>query len=383
MFMLVGFLAVFLLSALVFAFGALPASVAWYWRLVAMVPVAALMGSIVLLRSGMLHGAWQTLTALLFALVVAQVLMMPVLLFTLVGDHAGWPAGVVRSSRLVAWGIGIVTMVVMGIGSTYGWRHITTRDFAYTDERVPRAFEGYRIVQLSDFHLGTFRGHEAVVREVVERVNALRPDLIVFTGDLVSQQADEVLPHIAALRGLRARDGIYSVMGNHDYLLYHPWPTPSERAREVGRLQAAERSLGWHLLLNEHAIIARGGDTLAIVGIENDGRPPFPQRGRLDKACRHLPAGAFTLLLSHDPTCWRRRVVPDTDMALTLSGHTHGMQFGLLGWSPSAWLYPEWGGAYREGGQTLFVSTGIGAVGVPFRFGLWPEIACITLHRKA
>ena len=172
-------------------------------------------------------------------------------------------------------------------------------------------------------------------------------------------------------------------MGNHDYSMYIRYPNEEERAADVQELQNRIRSYGWNLLLNEHRIIRRGKDSLIIAGVENDGRPPFPALGDLPKTMKGLKRSCFTVLMSHDPTHWRRNIIPQTNIQLTLSGHTHAGQFKVFGWSPVAHVYREWSGAYSEGNQILNVSDGIGAVMFPFRFGAWPEVNVITLRRAS
>ena len=285
--------------------------------------------------------------------------------------------------RWVAAGVGCASFCAMLYGFTAGYRKLTVKEFAYRSTRLPQSFDGYRIVQLSDLHLGTLSGHEEVVDEIVERVNALNPDLIVFTGDLVNYRAEEVDAFRSILSRLHAADGVMSIMGNHDYAQYYRHASPADSLADIRRLQQAQREMGWDLLLNEHRLVRRGSDSIAIVGVENDGRPPFPARGDLRKACRGLAPQTFCVLLSHDPTHWRRKVLPETEIDLTLSGHTHGMQFKMGGFSPAAWIYDEWGGAYFEGQRALYVSLGTGQVLVPFRLGAWPEINVITLRRAA
>lgn len=176
--------------------------------------------------------------------------------------------------------------------------------------------------------------------------------------------------------------GVFSVIGNHDYSEYRRWEQPDGAARSLARLEQAQREWGWQLLLNEHRLVVRGGDTLAVVGVENTaGRHAFTSRGDLGAACRGIPDGMFKILLSHDPSHWRREVLPAGDIRLTLSGHTHAMQFRIGRFSPSAWIYDEWGGLYGEQGCRLHVSTGAGGT-APFRFGAWPCIDLITLKRK-
>ena len=266
-------------------------------------------------------------------------------------------------------------------GFLYGWRRFEVKETIFAHSDVPESFDGYRIVQISDFHMGTIACYPDDIRRVVEIVNAQNPDMIVFTGDLVNNEATELNGVEDILAGLKARDGVFSVLGNHDYAPYRHWSSRREQAENLADLKRREANMGWTLLLNDNRIITRGVDSIAVVGVENDGKPPFPAMGDLPRATRGTDC-LFKVLLSHDPSHWRRRVLPETDIQLTLSGHTHAMQFRLGGFSPSTWIYPEWGGLYTERGRGLYVNVGIGSVMIPYRFGAWPEISVITLRRK-
>ena len=195
--------------------------------------------------------------------------------------------------------------------------------------------------------------------------------------------AQELAEFMPVFSRIQSRDGVVSVMGNHDYAHYYGWENPADSLKDVQLLECQQREMGWILLLNENLVMHRGNDSIAIVGVENDGRPPFPALGDLNKAQRGLLDNCFKVLLSHDPTHWRRSVLPETNIDLTLSGHTHGMQFQLGSFSPAAWFYPEWGGEYRqEDGRALYVSLGAGEALLPFRFGAWPEVNLITLKKN-
>ena len=282
----------------------------------------------------------------------------------------------------VGWCVGGFFLLTMLFGFTLGYRQIQVKEFTYTSARLPKAFDGYRIVQISDLHLGTLRGREGVVENVVHEINACEPDLVVFTGDLVNYHADEVEPFRDILSGIRATDGIVSVMGNHDYAQYFHWPTSADSLADIRRLQQEQRNLGWHLLLNENLVLHRDQASIAIIGVENDGRPPFPARADLKRAQQGVDSTTFKVLLSHDPTHWRRAVLPQTNIDLTLSGHTHGMQFQMGGFSPAAWIYDEWGGPYYDGQRALYVNLGTGEVLIPFRLGAWAELTLITLRTE-
>ena len=338
---------------------------------------------------------WSLTLILLF--VIPQLLFA---LFAIVGHVLGWgghaagvPAVSVMGMKLgartvfsaIGAAVGVLSLVIVFYGLFFGWRKMTVRniDLEYAD--LPAAFDGYRIVHLSDLHIGTYHHAPEVVDSMVSMVNGIDADLVVFTGDLVNVTPEELDPFMNVLPAMKARDGVYSIMGNHDYCSYRRYDSQQQHAATIADLQQRERKLGWHLLLNDNAVIRRANDSILVAGVENSSRPPFPDYGDLTKTftpkapATGLPA--FKVLLSHDPTHWRRAVLSDTDAQLQLSGHTHATQFKLFGWSPSQHVYDEWGGLYREGSRVLNVSTGTGG-NLPFRFGAWPEIVVITLHRK-
>ena len=266
-------------------------------------------------------------------------------------------------------------------GAIFGIANIQVTAVDYTSQRLPQGFNGYRIVQISDIHSGSFKNRPEIIEKLVEIVNQQHPDLIVFTGDLVNQRADEIDQFTEVLSQMKATDGVYSILGNHDYGNYFRWAKPGDENLNMLHLEQQQANMGWKLLKNQHDILYHQGDSIAIIGVENDGNPPFPQLADLPEASKGTE-GMFRILLSHDPTHWDREVLPDTDIDLMLAGHTHGAQFKLFGWSPSTWVYDEWGGLYQEGNQSLYVNIGIGYVGLPFRFGAWPEVTVFQLKVK-
>ena len=248
---------------------------------------------------------------------------------------------------------------------------------------LPPEFDGYRIVQFSDLHVGSFSpGHEIEVQNVVDLINGQRADLVVFTGDLVNRSSEELKDYRCMLSGLSAPDGVCAVLGNHDYALYRRSLTSEERRADRERLVKCMEEYGWTPLLNGNVKVRRGEACIYVVGVENQGylRSYFPKYARLEKAMRGVGKEDFKVVLSHDPTHWKHDVVGKTNVQLTLSGHTHAGQFEVFGWSPVCWIYPEWKGTYVEGAQVLNVSVGVGSL-VPFRFGALPEINVITLRR--
>ena len=243
---------------------------------------------------------------------------------------------------------------------------------------------GLKLVQISDIHSGSFYRTEPV-REGIRLINELEPDLVAFTGDLVNSQATEIEPFLEVFKDIKARHGVFSVIGNHDYGDYVAGWGPSEKEANWQRLYANHRALGWNLLLNENAILDINGDPLAMIGVENwSVLDRFPRTGDLAKAVLGAESVPTKILLSHDPTHWDAQVRPNhADIALTLSGHTHGFQFGVeipgFRWSPSQYIYKQWAGLYTEGDQHLYVNRGFGFLGYPGRVGILPEITLLTL----
>ncbi|WP_303010941.1 metallophosphoesterase [uncultured Bacteroides sp.] len=271
-------------------------------------------------------------------------------------------------------------VIIIIYGSFIGRTRFEVKEVTYTSDRLPQAFDGYRIVQLSDIHIGSWQGNTGAIRKLVNLVNAQHPDLIVFTGDLVNHKASELDGFQEILADLKANDGIYSILGNHDYGPYFRWKNKQDQDNNLTDLEQRQTAMGWKLLNNSHDFLIQGNDSIALIGVENEGEPPFSQHGDLPKA-KAGTEGLFKILLSHNPTHWRREVLPESDIDLMLAGHTHAMQLQIGNYSPSVHIYPEWGGMYLEGTRGLYVNVGIGYVGLPFRFGAWPEITVLTLRR--
>lgn len=249
-------------------------------------------------------------------------------------------------------------------------------------QTLPSSFDGYRVVHISDMHLMSFAGRERALQRAVDKINALEPDLIAFTGDLVTLGPEELDGLQDILSAMTAKDGVYAVLGNHDYSEYRRHDSQQARRESLEVLKLRIREMGWHLLLNENRSIVRGEDKLSVIGVENiSGNRSFRTYGDFQQA-RIGADGAYKILLSHDPSHWRAEVVGKSDVDLTLSGHTHAMQISLLGWSPSSLMYDEYRGLYNQGEQYLYVNTGLGQTAVNARFGATPEITLITLKTK-
>jgi predicted MPP superfamily phosphohydrolase len=260
---------------------------------------------------------------------------------------------------------------------------VLTYELKYDD--LPDAFDGFTITQISDIHSGSF-DNVNMVNYGIDLINKQQSDVILFTGDLVNNKTSEVLPWIPYFGKINAPYGVYSVLGNHDYGDYTRWETPEEKTQNIEALYRAQKEMGWDLLLNESRIIEKEGQRLAIVGVENWGSG-FKKAGDLDKALENVAAEDFKVLLSHDPSHWEAKVLPHPyTVHLTLSGHTHGMQFGIeipgwIKWSPVKWRYKQWAGIYEQAKQRLNVNRGFGYLAYPGRVGIWPEISVITLKK--
>lgn len=279
----------------------------------------------------------------------------------------------------IAAGSGLFATLIYGFGNKYKYRiHQVPLDFA----NLPQAFRGLRVVQLSDIHSGSFTDKEAVMRGV-QKVLELKPDLILFTGDLVNNIAEEMKDYMDVFDKLHAPMGVYSVLGNHDYGDYAQWENAEAKKANLDELKAIHAKLGWRLLLDEHVVFERGEDKIALIGVQNiSGRKSFQTYGNLSKAYAGSEAIPFKILMSHDPSHWESEVIPSyKDIDLTLSGHTHGMQFGVelpgFKWSPVQYVYKQWAGTYEAGRQHLYVNRGYGFIGYPGRVGILPEITLL------
>ena len=281
------------------------------------------------------------------------------------------------------WGnyVGLVLVLaelyILFHGTMVGTDRLNVRQVTIESDDLPEAFDGYRIAQFTDAHLGSMK--DELMLRAVTAINDMRPDLIVFTGDIQNMCPEELPRFAQTLKRLKAKDGVMSVLGNHDYSHYVNVP-PEEALRNERKTRDFETSVGWQLLLNDNRIVRRGADSIVIAGGENDGRPPFPAKADLKKTMRGIDAKSFVVMLQHDPSAWRRHILPETNVQLTLSGHTHGGQISLFGLRPTELVGKEDDGLYVEGKRKLFVSTGLGGF-IPFRFYMNPEVVEITLKR--
>ncbi len=290
-----------------------------------------------------------------------------------------------RSDFILKLGVAATALpiVATGMGIMSGAHDYRVRKKTILIPNLPRAFDGIRVAQLSDIHSGSFYNKRAVMGGI-EMLNAEKPDVVFFTGDLVNDKAEEVEEYIPILEKVKADLGVYSVLGNHDYGDYVNWGSAQAKQNNLNDLKTAHKQLGWNLLLDEHTPLRVDGEELGIIGVENWGNS-FAQYGNLEKAIQNAEYDA-KILLSHDPSHWDgqiRNMAPDID--LTLAGHTHGMQFGVeLGdfrWSPVKYKYEQWADLYTKGNQHLYVNRGFGFIGFPGRIGILPEITILELKR--
>lgn len=282
--------------------------------------------------------------------------------------------------RLTGALVVLLVWYVLLYGTFVGVRRLEVRQVEYVSKDLPAAFDGYRIVQFGDAHVGAYTGwREPILQRAIDTINAQKADLIVFTGDLQNKVPQEIEAHLNQLSRLKAKDGICSVLGNHDYPEYIECDN-IQKGINIGQTCNHEEDMGWFLLLNSYHRIRRGSESIVIAGMENDGEGRFPKFADLSSSLIGLNRQAFVIMLEHDPSSWRRRILPHSHCQLTLSGHTHGGQFSLFGLTPAMIRYRDYSGMYYAGERAMNVTTGLGGV-IPFRFGVAPEIVVITLKR--
>lgn len=281
--------------------------------------------------------------------------------------------------------IAAAVFIIMWWGALINRYNIDVNRVDVEIEGLPAAFDGYTIAQISDLHVGTYGYDTTYVAEVADVVNSLSPNMIAFTGDIVNRISSELEPFVGTLSQLKAPDGVYSILGNHDYGDYYNWPSDAQKQANLEHLCNLQKQMGWKMLNNAYDIVRRSNDSIAIIGVENVGDPPFHTYGDLDAAYPALDDPTTKILLSHNPAHWDNDIqdAPDKNIALTLSGHTHAMQMCVFGWSPAAFRYPTWSGLYKDNDKhRLYVNIGIGEVAIPSRIGATPEITLITLRAK-
>ena len=285
----------------------------------------------------------------------------------------------------IALGLASIPFASLLYGMYRGKYNYKVLSYNLEFEDLPDAFDGFKITQISDIHSGSF-DNQTKVQYGVDLVNQQKSDLVLFTGDLVNNRADEIKPWIKIFNKIKAEFGVFSILGNHDYGDYMRWESPAAKRKNMEDLYDAHNEMGWDLLLNESRFIEKDGERLAIIGVENWGSG-FKKAGDLNRALNKVSEKDFKILLTHDPSHWEAQVIPHPfKIHLTLSGHTHGMQFGIeipgiIKWSPAKWRYKQWAGVYGENKQYLNVNRGFGYLAYPGRVGMWPEVSVITLSK--
>ena len=287
----------------------------------------------------------------------------------------------------IALGIAALPFASLLYGMVKGKYNYKVLKYALEFDDLPDAFDGYTITQLSDIHCGSFDNTD-MVEYAINLANKQGSDLIAITGDLVNNKSDELFKWKDLFSTLKAKDGVFSVLGNHDYGDYVDWDNAAQKEQDFEQMKVLQKEMGWSLLMNENRYIERSGQKIAMLGVENWGLNGFKQAGDLDKTFEGISETDFKILMSHDPSHWQAKVKEDPrNFQLTLSGHTHGMQFGIeipgyFKWSPIKYRYENWAGIYEEFGRYINVNRGFGFLGYPGRVGIWPEITVIKLKKK-
>ncbi|PKB42135.1 hypothetical protein AX016_0296 [Cellulophaga sp. RHA19] len=292
-----------------------------------------------------------------------------------------------RFLSLIGLGLASLPFGALLYGMAKGKYNFKVLKYELAFDDLPDAFDGYQITQISDIHSGSFDDEEKI-KYAIDLINEQKSDVLLFTGDMVNNTAEEMDPWKTIFSKLEAKDGKYSVLGNHDYGDYVSWDSEELKEENLDKLKSTQKEIGFDLLLNDSRFLQKGEDKIALVGVENWGVGGFKKAGDLKKASANIAKDDFKILMSHDPSHWEHEVIKDEyHYHLTLSGHTHGMQFGIeipgwIKWSPIKWRYRYWAGIYKEMGQYINVNRGFGFLGYPGRVGIWPEITVITLKKK-
>jgi predicted MPP superfamily phosphohydrolase len=305
--------------------------------------------------------------------VPAMAFLIPGILFLITGNEI---------FQWIGWSFSACLFSAILIGIFWGRWNWKVHQIVLEFHHLPDDFHEVKILQISDIHVGSFFNNYEKVKKAIQKMNGLNPDFVFFTGDLVNNTADELIGWEEVFKEIQAKKGKFSILGNHDYGDYVKWESHEKKSENLAKLIDSHRKIGFTPLLNESIQLTYG---FWLLGVENWGKAPFRQSGKLDETLRNIPNEHFKLLLSHDPSHFDEQVL-DTNIDLTLSGHTHGMQFGIerfgLKWSPVSLRYKKWAGLYQEGNQFLYVNRGFGYLGFPGRVGIYPEITEIVLKKK-
>jgi predicted MPP superfamily phosphohydrolase len=357
-----------------------------YW-LIDLLLIGSIVAAIFIRRGSRVQ---QTLITWLMGLMLLtfgpRLFSLPVLLIEdITRLFRGFPPRAFWVSELTMAIAALLFLIVL-FGITRGRHFYRVRRETLQFPDLPAAFDGFTITQITDVHSGSFT-NAAGVKKGLDLVNAQRSDVILFTGDLVNNTASEMDQWIPAFAGLQAPMGKFSVLGNHDYGDYIRWETPEAKQTNLARLKQVHTEIGFRLLLDEAITLKKDGQSITLLGVENWGKGGFHQYGDLNKATADVPDQAFKVLMSHDPSHWEGVTLEHHQhIHLTLSGHTHGMQFGIelfgFKWSPIKYVCKQWAGLYHNAGRFLYVNRGFGFLGLKGRIGMWPEVAVITLKQK-
>jgi len=301
----------------------------------------------------------------------------------LVGKLAGRHSQMIVLSGSFLLSIGLLLVISFGVLAGRYNIQVEKQNLYFQD--LPEQLDGFKIVQISDIHLGSFGKNTKVIKETVQIIEQLQSDLMLFTGDIVNNFSDEMEGFEPFLKQLSGKYGKYAILGNHDYGDYFNWPDSISKRQNLNLIKAGLTGTGFNLLQNQWVKISVKDTSFTLIGVENWGHRPFPQYANLEVAMKGVPRNSFKILMSHDPAHWRAKVIPQTDISLTLSGHTHGGQFGLkiagIEFSPIYLNEKNWGGLYQSGKQFLYVNRGLGTVGFTGRIEMRPEITLLTLYR--
>lgn len=292
----------------------------------------------------------------------------------------------IRVFRYIAIALASALALMLVYGTVVTRTNFQVRTVEVANSKLPKAFDGFKIVQISDVHLGGWGQNYEAMDSVVALIMRQKPDMIVMTGDMVNNFASEFAGWKSHFCCLKAPYGVYAILGNHDYGDYSQWPSKEAKAKNLSDIKNNIRELGFSLMLDTNTVISKQKDSISLIGIENWGHPPFPRYGNLKNAMKGSESIPYKILLSHDPNHWEAEVLGKTDISLVLAGHTHGMQLGYddgkRKFSPSQWIFKQWNGLYQTGEQFIYVNQGIGYVGAPFRIGIRPEISVIVLKKS-
>ena len=309
------------------------------------------------------------------------IVKLPILIFSLFGYISRKIRILLISGLIISTGL----MFTMIYGLVLGNKELKVTHYEIPFPNLPKEFNNFRIVQISDIHLGSFQKTNPVLNKTASYIQKLSPDLVLFTGDLVNNFAYEVPYWEPVLKKITSVTNCYSILGNHDYGDYTRWKSESEKQKNFNAIVNYEKKAGFKLLRNENTVIKLNNDSIFLIGVENWGNFPFPKYADLNKAMKNVPENAYKILMSHDPAHWESKIQGKQNIELTLSGHTHGLQWGLkfagIPFSLAYLIRKDWGGLYQNGKSFLYVNTGLGTVGIPWRIDMPPELTVITLKR--